>query len=219
MGADYGDPSEAPLHEISLKRPFAIGRYKVTFAEWDACVADGGCGGNPLPDDSGWGRGERPVINVSWDDIQGYLEWLRKRTGKSYRLPTEAEWEFAARAGATGPYSFAGPISPARANYNAGDAEKAPSGIRFRNQTVPVNLFEPNGFGLYQVHGNAYEWVDDCWSPNYRQEPRQINCDQRVIRAGSWSSSANELRVTWRGFGLKGNRNNRRGFRVARNLP
>ena len=111
---------------------------------------------------TGWGRGERPVINVSWDDIQGYLDWLRKRTGQSHRLPTEAEWEFAARAGTTGPYSFAGPISPARANYNASDAEKAPSGIRFRNQTVPVNMFEPNGFGLYEVHGNAYEWVDDC---------------------------------------------------------
>ncbi len=124
MGADNGDPSEAPLHEVSLKRPFAIGRYKVTFAEWDACVADGGCGGNPLPDDSGWGRGERPVINVSWDDIQGYLDWLRKRTGKSYRLPTEAEWEFAARAGTTGPYSFAGPISPEGAHGS--EAEKPP---------------------------------------------------------------------------------------------
>jgi len=216
MGTDGGDGHEAPAHEARIQRPFAIGKYKVTFAEWDACFEAGGC---KHLDDSGWGRADRPVINVSWDDTQAYIAWLKNKTGKSYRLPTEAEWEFAARAGTTGPYSFDGPLTPSKANYNASEAEDAPSDIRFREKTVPVTQFVANGYGLYQVHGNAFEWVDDCWMPNYNPAPPQVDCGKRVIRAGSWRSSANELRSTWRGFGLQSRGSSLRGFRIARDLP
>ena len=134
------------------------GKHEVAFDEWDACVAAGGCGGHHL-DDEGWGRGRRPVIDVNWDNAKAYVRWLSRRTGKSYRLLSEAEWEYAARAGTTGPFHTGSTISTNQANYTYGAGREG----LYREKTVPVGSFPANGFGLHDVHGNVWEWVEDCW--------------------------------------------------------
>ena len=153
MGSPSGEEgrsnNEGPRHEVTIPRPFAVGKYEVTFAEWDVCVAGGGCGGY-RPIDRGWGRGRRPVIEVSWEDTKSYVEWLSRKTGKRYRLLTESEWEYVARAGTTGPFHFGRTISTELANYE-GDG-------LWRSKTVSVGSFPANGFGLHDVHGNVWEW-------------------------------------------------------------
>ena len=217
------EPSEAPLHEVKILNPFAIGRFKVSFEEWDKCVADGGCNGY-RPDDDGWGRGGQPVISVSWEDARAYTDWLAKKTSKHYRLPSEAEWEYAARARTWGPFSFKGKISPDKANYRATETYDGSAPGIYRGRTVPVTMFQPNAFGLYQVHGNVWEWMEDCWSGSYASAPtggapnEHGDCEKRVIRGGGWADPPEMLRSARRGLGLPGNRNNRRGFRVARDL-
>src|SRR5262245_37248187 len=132
--------NEGPQHWVTIGRPFAVGKFEVTFAEWDACTADGGC--RHRPDDKGWGRGKQPVYMVSWDDItQEYLPWVSRKTGKAYRLLSEAEWEYAARAGTTTPYSSGLTITKSQANFHS------PKG------TFDVGSFPPNAFGLYDMHG------------------------------------------------------------------
>ena len=216
--------SERPRRTVSVPA-FAASAYEVTFAEWDACVAEGGCGGYS-PDDFGWGRGDRPVINVSWDDVQLYVAWLSRKTGETYRLPTEAEWEYAARAGTTTPFHTGGTISPQQANFN--DRYGYPNGYDegglFRRQTVPVGSFAPNAFGLHDVHGNVWEWVQDCWNGSHAGAPRDGSawlsgdCSERVLRGGSWSSRPSLLRAAFRGRNATGYRNPNFGFRVARTL-
>jgi hypothetical protein len=180
---------------------FEAGRFEVTFAEWDACVADGGCNGYSPPDE-GWGRGRRPVINVSWNDAQTYVQWLSQRTGRRYRLLTEAEWEIAARAGTTTEYSWGG-------DYPVCD-ENAPNGANFfdcvDNRTRPVGSFRPNGFGLYDVHGNVWEWFQDgrSWS--------------RALRGGSWGNVPQVLSSAFRFTINPTVRYNYVGFRLARDL-
>ncbi len=147
-----------PQHRVTVK-PFAIGKYEVTFDEWDACVKAGGCNGY-RPEDPGWGRGNRPVINVSWNDTKAYVAWLAKKTGNPYRLPSEAEWEFAARAGTTTPFAFGTTITPKQANFGRSDGK-----------TEPVGSYPPNAWGLYDMHGNVWEWVEDCWHDNYGRSP------------------------------------------------
>ena len=149
----YGD--EGPIRKVTIPRAFAAGVYAVTFEEWDACAAEGGCGGY-RPDDHGWGRGRRPVIYVSWEDAQAYINWLRWKTGEEYRLLSEAEWEYAARAGTRTRYSFGDEITPSDANYG-GNIGK----------TQPVGSYRANGFGLHDMHGNTWEWVRDCWNDSY----------------------------------------------------
>ena len=189
-----------------------MGVYEVTFREWDECVQRGGCGGY-LPDDEGWGRANRPVINVSWWDAQEYLEWLSGQTGERYRLLSESEWEYVARAGTTTPYNTGDRISTAQANYN-----------EFRGKTVVVGSYPPNAFGLHDVHGNVWEWTDDCWSESYRGAPSDGtawaggDCGRRVLRGGSWSNEARNLRSAYRFRNTTGNRFNYFGFRVARTL-
>ena len=129
MGSTSGDDDERPVHEVTIARPFAVGVYEVTFAEWDACVSDGGCGGY-RPGNTVEGRGVRPVINVGWEDAQGYVRWLSRKTGKAYRLPSESEWEYVARAGTTGPYHFGSSLSSSQANYG-GIGE-----VRFRSGAI-----------------------------------------------------------------------------------
>ena len=218
--------NEGPVHQVWIAKPFAVGVYEVTFAEWDACVAAGGCGGY-RPVDSGWGRGRRPVINVSWADAQSYVEWLSVRTGHRYRLLSESEWEYAARAGTTGPFHTGSTISTDQANYDGTrsypDGADNPNGVS-RRQTLPVGSFPANGFGLHDVHGNVYEWVQDCWNASYRGAPSDEsawesgNCSRRVLRGGSWSDDPRDLRSADRNGYDSGNRFSYDGFRVARTL-
>jgi formylglycine-generating enzyme required for sulfatase activity len=217
-------PSEIPRHRVTIGRPFAVGRFAVTFAEWDACVADGGCGGY-LPARHGWSRSDRPVINVSRDDAKAYLAWLSARTGKTYRLPSEAEREYATRAGSATAFWWGDRITPRLANYN-GRAAPYRSGARrrkYRRRTVPVKSFRRNPWGLYQVHGNVWEWVEDCWNPTYAGAPTDGSawltgdCSRHALRGGSWSSEARKLRASNRGWTYPG-RSIEFGFRVARTL-
>ena len=203
---------EWPPHEVRIEKPFAVGAYEVTFEEWDACVAEGGCEGY-RPDDKGWGRGRRPVINVSWKDAQSYVSWLRGKTGEWYRLLSEAEWEYAARAGKRTRYSFGDEITESDANYNLNIGK-----------TQPVGSYRANGYGLYDMHGNVWEWVQDCWNDNYRGAPtdgkvwKSGDCSRRVLRGGSWYHLPRLLRSANRNWLVTGLRDDYLGFRVARTL-
>ena len=212
MGSTAGDDDERPVHEVTIARQFAVGVHEVTFAEWDACVSDGGCGGY-RPDDVGWGRGERPAINVSWNDAKAYVRWLSGRTGEAYRLLSESEWEYVARAGTTGPYHFGLSLSSSQANYGNN-----------RGETVPVGSYPANAFGLHDVHGNVWEWVEDCWNDSYHGAPSDGSawesgeCGRRVLRGGSWSLIPGFLRSAYRNWLTSGLRDVYYGFRVARTL-
>ena len=217
------DDYEGPVHPVTISEPFAVGVYEVTFREWDACRRSGGC--SHRPDDRGWGRGNRPVINVSWNDAKEYVRWLSGRTGEEYRLLSEAEWEYAARAGTTGPFHFGATISPDQANYAANIAYGAGRKGRYRKQTVPVGSFPANDFGLLEVHGNVREWVEDCWHDSYRGAPSDGNawtsggdCGFRVLRGGSWYYAPRFLRSAIRGRDASGIRSGFVGFRVSRTL-
>ena len=181
-------PFEAPPHHVSIARPFAIARRETTFAEWDACVADGGC--KYKPDDHGWGRGNQPVIDVSWEDAKQFLAWMTQKTGRTYRLPSEAEWEYAARAGTTTKFWWGKDVG--KSNANCDGCSEAP-----RRSTMPVGSFRPNSFGLYDTSGNAYEWVEDCWNDTYAKAPKDGSawitgqCAQRVLRGGSFANKVN----------------------------
>ena len=207
--------SEGPEHRVTFGRPFAVGVYEVTFGEWGACVSGGGCAGH-RPGDGDWGRGRRPVLNVSWDDAQGYVRWLSGETGEAYRLLSEAEWEYVARAGTRTRYWWGGAIGRNRANCRG-------CGSRWDGkQTAPVGSFTANAFGLHDVHGNVQEWVEDCWHGSYRGAPEDGsawesgNCGRRVLRGGSWLNVPRTLRSANRNVITTGNRYNNAGFRVAR---
>ena len=203
--------------------PFAMSKFEITFDQWEACVADGGCGGF-TPDDQGWGRGNMPVIGVSWDDAQAYAAWLSKKTGKQYRLPSESEWEYAARAGGTAPFSFGDKIdSGTDANYDGSTGYKGGPAGPNRQRTVPVGSFPANAFGLYDMHGNVWEWVEDCWSDEYTAaNPSDgkpfggANCGGRVLRGGSWEDYAGDVRAAARVASSKEDATWSDGFRVAR---
>ena len=208
---------EMPIHRVTIGEPFAVGKYEVTFAEWDACVADGGCYGH-RPDDEGWGRGNRPVMNVDWNQAQTYAMWLSEKTGKVYRLLSEAEWEYVARAGSETAYSWGNEIGRNRANCGG-------CGSRWDGkQTAPVGSFAANAFGLHDVHGNVWEWVQDCWNDSYAGAPadgsawEQGDCNARGARGGSWYIFPWYLRSASRAGTLFVDRNRYVGFRVARSL-
>lgn len=209
---------EGPRHWVNIARPFAVGKYEVTFAEWDYCVADGGCNGY-RPDDNGWGRGNRPVINVSWKDAHAYIDWLNRKTGKKYRLLSEAEWEYSARAGTTTVYFWGNDAGLNHANCYRCDS------LGGKKKTVPVDSFQPNAFGLYNMLGNVWEWTQDCWNNSYNGAPangRSWNtgdCSLRVNRGGSWLYGPSEMRAANRDYDPIGDRDNNDGFRLARTLP
>ena len=217
------DDNEGPQHQVAIPAPFAVGRYEVTFAEWDACVAAGGCT-HHRPGDQGWGRRTRPVINVSWHDAQEYVQWLSRKTGQAYRLLSEAEWEYVARAGTTTAFHTGGTISPDQANYYGKSTYGSGRKGVYRKQTVPVGTFEPNGFGVYDVHGNVYEWVEDCWNESYAGAPSDGSawtsgdCSRRVLRGGSWGSIPGHLRSALRSRLDSVDRGVQPGFRVIRTL-
>ena len=214
---------EGPVHRVRIAQPFAVGVYEVTFAEWDACVRDGGCGGHRA-DDEGWGRGRRPVIDVSWEDAQSYVRWLSRKTGEKYRLLSESEWEYVARGGTTGPFHLGATISTDEANYNGLYIYGSGRQGQFRRRTVSVGRFPANEFGLHDVHGNVWEWVEDCWNGGYAGVPADggawetVDCSRRVLRGGSWGSDPRNLRSAIRGKNPFGYRNVGVGFRVARTL-
>ncbi len=207
---------EGPVHQVTISKPFAVGVYEVTFDEWDACRRADGCTHN-LEDD-GWGRGSRPVINVSWDDAQEYVRWLSQKTGETYRLLSESEWEYTARAGTQTRYWWGDEIGTNRANCDG-------CGSRWDNeQTAPVGSFSANALGLYDVHGNVWEWAGDCWNESYSGAPTDGSvwesgeCGRRVLRGGSWINYPPFLRSAYRNPNSTGNRLNYVGFRVARTI-
>jgi formylglycine-generating enzyme required for sulfatase activity len=214
MGSVGLNIDEGPPHPVTIAYPIAIGRYEITFGEWDACVRDGGCNRH-MPGDNGWGRGRRPVMNVSWLDTQAYVQWLRRKTGKPYRLLSEAEWEYAARAGSAADYTWGDEIERNRANCNG-------CGSPWDNQrTAPVGSFRANAFGLFDLHGNVWEWVEDCYREAYYDTPddgRAVSpsvCRYRVLRGGSWDFGPAMLRSAYRFFSLPDYRYDAIGFRVA----
>ena len=212
-----GDYDERPMRRVRIDYPFAVGVYEVTFDEWYACADAGGCG-SYIPDDEGWGRGKRPVINVSWDNAQSYVSWLSDRTGKRYRLLSEAEWEYVARAGTETAYSWGDSIGVNRAHCRG-------CGSAWGNKkTAPVGSFAANAWGVYDMHGNVWEWVQDCYNYNYRGAPsdgsawESEDCSDRVSRGGSLYTDPSEIRSARRedfspGFDYKSI-----GFRVARSF-
>lgn len=221
MGSPPGEigraTDEGPVHRVEIARPFAIGRYEVTFAQWDACFAAGGC--PHRPDDNGWGRGDRPVINVSWHDARAFAAWLSTATGQSYRLPSEAEWEFAARAGTRMARPWGDEIGVGNANCHGcgGDWNGA--------RTAPVGSFLPNAFGLHDMLGNVWEDTADCWHADYRNAPddgstwQTGDCRRRVMRGGGWGVRPAYVRSANRHGGYADRRDSTYGgFRVARDF-
>lgn len=210
--------SEGSQHDVTILKAFAAGRFSVTFDEWDACVADGGCNGYK-PDDNGWGRGRRPVINVSWNDAKAYVAWLAKNTGKPYRLLSEAEREYVTRAGTTTAYWWGNDIGEGNANCHGCGGQWGDG-----KQTAPVDSFKPNPWGLYQVAGNVFEWVEDCWNDNYARAPTDGSawvsgdCMSRVLRGGSWGNVPLYLRAARRDRDTSDHRYVYFGFRVGRTL-
>jgi formylglycine-generating enzyme required for sulfatase activity len=210
------EDDEGPQHGVTIPKRFAVARFELTFDEWDACAAHGDCA--QLVSDSGFGRGQQPVINVSWDEAQRYLTWLSTMTGQPYRLLTEAEWEYAARAGTTTAYYWGDEIGQGYANcFGCGSRWDS-------KQTAPVGSFAANAFGLYDMAGNVFQWVQDCYHFAYNGAPTDSSawtseaCSMRVIRGGSWNNHPRDLRAASRGRGKAVARNYLLGFRVGRTL-
>lgn len=204
---------EGPQHEVIIAKSFALGVYAVTFDEYDRFCREAG---RKKPSDHGWRRENRPVINISWCDAQAYCAWLCEQTGLSYRLPSEAEWEYACRAGTATPFNTGDAIHSDQANF--GMAHK---------KTLPVGSFPPNKLGLCDMHGNVWEWVQDCWHENYRNAPVDGSawleasggdCNRRVVRGGSWLDVPQGLRSANRYWSSTDDASNGLGFRIARAL-
>jgi formylglycine-generating enzyme required for sulfatase activity len=200
--------------DVTISAPYAVGKFEVTFDEWDACASQGGC--KHRPDDRGWGRGRQPVMHVSWDDAQAYVAWLSRKTDKAYRLLSEAEWEYAAQA-RTGREAK---VSPAAGEANCRGCSSRWDG----KQTAPVGSFPADRFGLHDMLGNVWEWTADCWNDSHAGAPPDGsarlsgNCSRRVIRGGSWNSNSEQSRSANRNWNSAIDRLDLIGFRVARTL-
>lgn len=210
-----GQSSEAPLQRIRLSRDFAMGRYEVTFEDYDRYAE---ATGRPKPRDEGWGRGPRPVINVSFNDAQAYVQWLAEQTGRPYRLASEAEWEYAARAGAKGLHAWGETVGKGNAVCDG-----CGSSYDFA-KTAPAGSFAPNRFGLHDMQGNVAEWVQDCWSADLSEVPGDGsprlsgNCGFRIWRGGSWADLPRALRLSVRTSYPRDYRSNKAGIRLALDL-
>ena len=209
-----GESWRSPVHAVMIK-PFELGKYEVTFDEYDRFAI---ATGRRLPEDEGWGRERRPVIDVSWQEAKDYADWLSKQTGKPYRLPSESEWEYAARSGAK-QEAFAGTSQESQLE------RYAVFGDNSGGRTAEVGQKEPNSFGFYDLSGNVWEWVEDCEHQTYEGAPQdgsawlQTNggdCSRHVVRGGSWGRKSGDLRVSDRGRGVVDLRNARVGFRLAK---
>jgi formylglycine-generating enzyme required for sulfatase activity len=215
MGTEHGHRSERPVHPVAIGAPFALGKYELTVGEWQACVDDGGCRAMP---DMRAVRDASPVHNVSWEDAQHYVSWLRRISGKPYRLPTEAEWEYAARGGTTTAYWWGDDPGRAQANCEGCGEPWTP------DAPAAVASYPPNPFGLHGVSGGVMEWVEDCWIETYEGAPEDVsartvaNCTQRVLRGGSWLNDHTYATTTSRlGYDV-GVHYRTNGLRVARDL-
>lgn len=215
MGNNASDPSERPAHQVSIAAPFAIGKFEVTVQQWNACATANGCPRIPQPPNT---SPSAPMRDVSWDDAQQYVKWLTLVSGQAYRLPTEAEWEFAARGGTTTPFWWGKEMAQGKANCK--ECGQPWSSDR------PVNAgsFPPNGYGLHDTSGSVWEWVADCWHNNFRDAPDdgrawdEPNCRVRVIRGGSWREGADYMVTSTRFRYDASVRHLQNGFRVARSL-
>lgn len=211
-----GDDNERPVHEVIISSSFALARHEVTFEEYDRFA---NATGRPLPDDEGWGRGTRPVINVSWNDANAYTRWLAEQTGQPYRLPTEAEWEYSARAGTESVYWWGNQPGQGYAVCDGCDTQWG------GQQTAPVGSLKPNPWGLHDMSGNVDEWVLDCYQPDYSNAPndgsatRTSDCTHRVMRGGSWFDIPRVARPASRYRHPATSSRNSWGFRVALDLP
>ena len=209
-----GQNNEKPVHTVKVPS-FKMSKHEITFTAWDACVSAGSC--SRRPDDEGWGRGDRPVIDVNWVDItQQFIPWLNKTTGARYRLPSEAEWEYAARARSSTAYSWGDSIGANLANCNG-------CGIQGKSfKTVPVGSFSANRFGLYDMHGNVLEWTQDCMNESYVGAPSDGSawtegaCDRRVLRGGSWGFTPMATRAAYRYSSHVRMRVSNYGFRLVK---
>lgn len=228
MGTPADEPvrhnGEDPIHRVTIAKPFAVGRFSITFDEWDACLADQGCNG-VNGKDSSFGRGRMPAQGLSFNDVQSYLVWISRKSGRTYRLPSESEREYFTRAGTTTRFWFGNRISQQDANYDAwlpysdsprGETSKGPK---------PVDSYAPNPFGLYQVHGNIFEWTQDCFNKRYNEDKPSDgrpwldgDCSKRMTRGGRWSFAANMLRSGYRSEESADYAGTVYGFRVVRDL-
>jgi formylglycine-generating enzyme required for sulfatase activity len=220
MGSPAGEQGrydyEEPQHKVVFAKPFAVAKFDVTFEDWDACVAYGDC---PRVSDSGYGAGRQPVINLTWNDAQRYVAWLSRMTGKPYRLLSEAEFEYAARAGTETAYPWGDEIGKNNARC-VGCGELASSSGPSR-----VGSFAANRFGLHDMHGNVWQWMEDCWHKDYEGAPQDgsawidgADCSRRVVRGGSWVNGPRALRSAMRYWNATNEPNSARGFRVGRTL-
>ena len=207
-----GYDDELPIHEVEIAA-FCMQSHEITWNQYQYCIDAGVCPDNSASGgDNGWGKGNRPVINVSWMDItEKYIPWLNNQTGKTFRLPFEAEWEYAARAGSSTKYSWGNGVDSSKANYDH----------RLNGKTMPVKSYAANDWGLYDMHGNVWEWTQDCWNDNYTGAPKdgsawvEGDCNRRVKRGGSWEAGAIMMRSAVRFGGLLNKRNRNNGFRLV----
>lgn len=215
---------EDPVHRVTIANPFAVGRFAISFDDWDACLADGGCGG-VRGDDHGFGRGRMPAHGIRFNEVQSYLAWLSKKTGRTYRLPSESEREYFTRAGTTTPFWLGRTIGPQNANYYASiPYDNGPRGTDSK-APKPVDSYAPNPFGLYQVHGNMREWTQDCFNKRYNEDTPtdgspwlEGDCSQRITRSGAWDDQAQRLRSGARDWARDDTPAGKIGFRVVRTL-
>ena len=211
MGSNSGDSDEKPVHKVSIPYDFYMGKYEVTFAEYDEFCDETN---RAKPDDNGWGRGDKPVINVSWYDAKAYTKWLSKKTSQNYRLPTEAEWEYAARAGTTTKYSFS--------NSSSQLSSYAWYSSNSNSKTHKVGLKKPNRWGLYDMHGNVWEWCDDLYDDSYNNTYKNGKAFDRgdkkykILCGGSWNDVSSSLRSANRFRYYPSVTDDSFGFRVVR---
>ena len=249
MGSPESEPQrnidEGPQHEVLIPETFAVGRCAITRGEFAAFVAAAGYNRDTSWRDPGFAQDDsHPVVRVNWVDARAYVEWLSKASGTSYRLPSEAEWEYVCRAGRVTPFWWGSSITPDQANYYGSGEPYKGGGKRgeYRKRTVPAKSFEPNSWGLYQVHGNVREWCDDFWHGSYGGKPESLKATgkawttgdggsgvlrgrsrvlrgrSRVLRGGSWYGAPRFLRSAYRSYLNPNVRNVNIGFRVARSI-
>ncbi len=223
--------NEGPRHNVTIRLPFAIGKFEVTFEQWDACIEAGGCNEH-RPDDNGLGRGKRAVFDVSWLHAKAYVEWLSQVTGERYRLLSEAEWEYAARAGTTTARYWGQSADQGCGHANAADLTTRDAFPEFQTSNCrdgsvfaeAVGSFAANDFALHDMLGNVFESVEDCIHDTYDGAPQDGtpwttgDCPERVLRGGSWGSKPTSVRSAYRGSGLEGSKSFVAGFRVGRDI-
>ena len=229
MGSETSDEdakvNEKPKHAVEIAYAFAVGAYEVTLEEWEACVSEGGCSSIPLERHGESDGGKRPVTHVSWHEAKAYTEWLSGRTGMDYRLPSESEWEYVARANTTTPYYSGVAITSKQANFDGRYDWRVGSALTpnvYMGRTLEVGLLEANAFGLHDIHGNAGEWTLDCYVSHYRGAPEDgrprdtESCVRRVVRGGSWKDKPWDIRSARRYANVPDERSSQIGFRVVR---